>query len=262
MTERLDARNARIERSLERTLSSPHADVEFDSMRDRWPSEYVRGQLFLALVDAVGTDVSDPFPAAVSLELSYLQALVHGRLLEEISPSGRTAREDDRAILAGDYLQARAFERLGRLDAPAPLVARCFSVVTRASIRIHEGQFEGRQFAGDASRETGGVIRFDHTAPAVLGGAAARLAGVLGGLEGETLDRLEGGGAAFGWTLATEAITGNAAVARPRESLDGIIAGIVDSCQTAAAPGLHRKLRRIATRVCENRDPVKPSGRP
>ncbi|AUX08506.1 geranylgeranyl diphosphate synthase, type I [Halalkaliarchaeum desulfuricum] len=262
MTERLDARSARIERSLERTLTSPHADVEFDSIRDRWPSEYVRGHLFLALVDAVGTDIADPFPAAVSLELSYLQALVHGRILEDVSPSGRTAREDDRAILSGDYLQARAFERLGRLDAPAPLVAQCFSVLTRASIRTHEGQFEGRQFSAVASPEDGGVIRFDHTAPAVLGGAAARLAGVLGGLEGATLDRLEEGGAAFGWTLATEATTGNAAVARPRDSLDGTIADIVDSCPEAASPGLHRKLRRIAARVCEERACVKPGSRP
>ncbi|MDR5674461.1 Geranylgeranyl pyrophosphate synthase [Halalkaliarchaeum sp. AArc-CO] len=262
MTERLEARSARIERSLERTLSSPHADVEFDSIRDRWPSGYVRGQLFLALVDAVGTDVADPFPAAVSLELSYLQALVHGRILEDVSPTGRTAREDDRAILSGDYLQARAFERLGRLDAPAPLVTRCFSVLTRASIRTHEGQFEARQFSGDTSPADAGVVRFDHTAPAVLGGAAARLAGVLGELDEATLSSLEEGGAAFGWTLATEAITGNAAIARPRESLDRIIGGIVDSCQTAAAPGLHRNLRRIADSVCEERDPVTPSGRP
>lgn len=262
MTERLEARSTRIERALERTLSSPHADVEFDSIRDQWPSGYVRGQLFLALVDAVGTDVADPFPAAVSLELSYLQALVHDRILEEVSPSDRTAREDDRAILSGDYLQAQAFEHLGRLEAPAPAVAQCFSVLTRASIRTHEGQFEGRQFTGGAPPEEGGVIRFDHTAPAVLGGAAARLAGVLGELDGATLERLEEGGAAFGWRLAAETTTGTAAVARPRQSLDEIIADIVDSCPEAASPGFHRKLRRIADRVSDERGRLKPSGRP
>lgn len=262
MTERLNARSARIERSLERTISSPHADVEFESIRDRWPTGYVRGQLFLALVDAIGTDVADPFPAAVSLELSYLQALVHGRILDDVSSSGRTDREDNRAILSGDYLQARAFERLGRLDAPPPLVARCFSVLTRASIRVQEGQFEGRQFSGDASQGSGGVVRFDRTVPAVLGGAAARLAGVLGEVDGSTLDCLEEGGAAFGWTLAAEAIPQHTVVARPRESLDGIIAGIVDSCPESVSPGLHRKLRRIAATVCEERGPVKPSGRP
>lgn len=268
MTERLDVRRDRIERSLERALSTPHADAEFEAIRHQWPSGYVRGQLFLALTDAVAADVGDRYPVAVSLELSYLQALVHGRVLEGIAGTEPTSRVDDRAILSGDFLQARAFEQLGRFDAPPSLVSRCFSVLTQASLRVHEGQFERHQFVGEPAADpttgpatpNGSVIRFGRTAPAVLGGAAARLAGVVGDLERGTLDRLEEHGAAFGWTLAAESIPDCTAVAHPRESIDSIVDGLVDCCPDAGSADLYRRLSRFASRTREECERAKPGG--
>lgn len=276
MNDPFSARASRIERSIQRTLSTARTDGEIIRLQGELPTEYIRGQLFLALVDAIDPGrEADPHPIAVALELSYLQSLVHSRILLESEDVERTSPQIDHSILTGDYLQAQAYEWIGKFETAPEVAARFYTVLTRASVGIHEGQYAKRVVATHR-RETAdetdardervvpvdeSVVRYDRTAAGVLGGVAVRLAGEYAALDASTLSDLEAAGSALGWQLTNDSVLDSVLVADPRSSIEGGIAEIAELCPETAAGDVHRHLTALAARTRERTNRAATSGR-
>lgn len=152
MTDALDDRRTAIDAAIEGQLESP---VETFERAIPTPSR-LRGQLFLSVYEALrpNATINGLVPTAVALELSTLHLHVHDGIDDETDDLGGE-------ILRGDYLQARAFEALGRSSAPPQVVTRCHAVLADACVEAY-----GRSYRGGPRREP-------------LVAAATMLAGVL-----------------------------------------------------------------------------------
>ncbi len=150
----------------------------------------VRASLVLASMRALGADDGPALPAAEAVECIHAYSLVHDDLpamdndpWRRGRPSCWKAFDEATAILAGDALQALAFEILARADLPAH--ARAQLVATLAEAAGDRGMVGGQMLDLEAEsrdsftlaevegihvRKTGALIRW-------CAGAAARMAG-------------------------------------------------------------------------------------
>lgn len=92
----------------------------------------LRPILVLSAAEACGSDLQKAMPAACAIEMVHTYSLIHDDLpamdddeLRRGQPTCHVAFDEATAILAGDALQARAFEIMGRDLKPATAAARC-----------------------------------------------------------------------------------------------------------------------------------------
>lgn len=208
---RHDERNRRIERALERVWPDRAGELLAEP-----PPSAERSCTHVCLIIAEafeepGEPSDDALSAAAALALSASHSRTHGQLLDD-RPSCETER--DRLILAGDLLQAKAFEALDRLSAPSNRIEECYAVFARSCMKTHEIASTMTEPERTAERS------------ATLVGAAARLGGLVGGASDEVWSDLETSGAAFGRQLVTPAAfpDSTAGVTRshrvPREAIE------------------------------------------
>ncbi len=157
------------------------------------PGKRVRPTLTLAFCDALGGDVEAALPYACAVEFIHAYSLIHDDLpcmdddsLRRGRPSNHIAFGEDIALLAGDALQALAFEvmlsdealgKSGVLGAKAAgILAHECGVYGMVGGQVIDLQTEGKkptlEVIGEMySKKTGGLIRAACLMGAVLAGA-------------------------------------------------------------------------------------------
>ena len=152
----------------------------------------LRAFLVLEVAGLFGAPRRGALRAAASVEMLHAYSLVHDDLpamdnddLRRGKPSTHRAFDDATAILAGDALQARAFELLGEAETHPDPLARCDLVgalgAASGARGMAGGQMidilaEGRSLTeAEVSRlqalKTGRLIQYSAEAGAILGGA-------------------------------------------------------------------------------------------
>lgn len=104
------------------------------------PGKRLRPTLVLLAAEACGGEVLAALPAAVAVEMIHAYSLIHDDLpamdnddLRRGRPTCHRQFDEATAILAGDALQARAFETLARGVQPAERAAACCAELARAA---------------------------------------------------------------------------------------------------------------------------------
>jgi geranylgeranyl diphosphate synthase type II len=131
------------------------------------PGKRLRPLLVLLAADACGGAIERAMPAACAVEMIHAYSLIHDDLpamdnddLRRGRPTNHKVFGDGLAILAGDALQARAFEIMARDVRPPEVAARCCARLAEAADDL------GQQFqAGDLAtlesvhrRKTGAML--------------------------------------------------------------------------------------------------------
>lgn len=166
-----------------------------DAMRYATLGGGKRMRAFLVMESAALFAVSETSAArvAASIEMLHAYSLVHDDLpamddddLRRGKPSTHRAFDEATAILAGDALQARAFEVLAEPDTHSDPAARCELVAALGAAAGARGMAggqmidmlaEGKSLSGPAvtrlqALKTGRLIQFSAEAGAILGRAA------------------------------------------------------------------------------------------
>jgi farnesyl diphosphate synthase len=185
-----------VEAALEALLPQPEgAEARLaDAMRYATLGGGKRMRAFLVMESAAIFAVSETCAArvAASIEMLHAYSLVHDDLpamddddLRRGKPSTHKAFDEATAILAGDALQARAFEVLAEQDTHSDPKARCELVAALAGAAGARGMAggqmidmlaEGQKLDGPAvtrlqALKTGRLIQFSAEAGAILGRA-------------------------------------------------------------------------------------------
>ncbi|RUL81274.1 polyprenyl synthetase family protein [Tautonia sociabilis] len=202
-----DARR-RVDAALDRYLPAgddPSADCPprlAEAMRHSLLGGGKRLRPILALMaaEAVGADPALALPAACALEMLHTYSLIHDDLpamddddLRRGRPTCHRAFDEATAILAGDALQALAFEVVARDTQPAAAAARCCLELAEAAgpLGMVGGQMadllaEGRTDATAPAleaihrRKTGALLR-----------ASLRMGAIAAGADDRQLDALD-----------------------------------------------------------------------
>ena len=185
----------RIETVLERHLPAEAEEPELLHRAMRYSAlaggKRFRPVLVYATGDALGLDPESLDPVAAAIEFIHAYSLIHDDLpamdddeLRRGRPTCHKAFDEATAILAGDALQALAFEVLaGKLPATSPNSLAAISTIARAcgSIGMAGGQVLDLSAVGRKISEqdlatmhrlkTGALIAAAVTAPAILAGA-------------------------------------------------------------------------------------------
>ena len=170
---RLAAHRAAVETALDRysqpALGSPQRLTEAVRYSLLSPGKRLRPLLVLLAAEAVGGRWQDALAAACAVEMIHAYSLIHDDLpamdnddLRRGQPTCHRKFDEATAILAGDALQALAFEVIAR-DTPPEFVAGCCLQLARAAGRCQlvggqaddlaaEGRF-GSQPYGDRPEE-------------------------------------------------------------------------------------------------------------
>ncbi len=181
---------AMVEAALRELLSGSRPSVLFDAMRHAVLNggKRVRPQLCLAASAAVGGSVEDAVFPACAIELLHSYTLVHDDLpsmdndeMRRGQPSVWAKFGVANAILAGDALQALAFEAAARSPRNAD---RIVSVLGEAAVGVVRGQVE--DISGN--RSDIGFIYRHKTADLFV--AAAAMGAYAGGGSADDVERL------------------------------------------------------------------------
>jgi len=104
------------------------------------PGKRIRPLLTLLGCECSGGRLEDALPAACAVEMIHCYSLIHDDLpamddddLRRGRPSCHIAFDEATAVLAGDALQARAFEILATQIADPALAARCVALLAKAA---------------------------------------------------------------------------------------------------------------------------------
>lgn len=158
----------------------------------------LRPVVAVAAARAGGAPATDQVIAGgVSVELVHLGSLYHDDVMDEAEvrrqvPSVNARWGNLRAIVAGDFLLARASEIAASLGVE---VAGLLAFTIR---RLCEGQIGELRSTFDPTRSTEAYLASIDGKTASLFSAAARIGGLVAGLDGRSVDALTEFGTAFG----------------------------------------------------------------
>ena len=156
----------------------------------------LRGFLVMEVAGLFGVNVACAARVAASVEMMHAYSLVHDDLpsmddddLRRGQPSTHKQFDEATAILAGDALQARAFELLAEVDTHGDPIARCELVAALGMASGGRGMVAGQMIdmategmaltAAEVGRlqalKTGRLIQYSAEAGAILGRAAPQV---------------------------------------------------------------------------------------
>jgi geranylgeranyl diphosphate synthase type II len=153
----------------------------------------------------------DPYPAAAldaacAVECLHAYTLIHDDLpaiddddVRRGKPSCHVAFGESTAILAGDALQALAFEIVSSCRAPSDLVCRAVQLLARTSGSRHLVGGQIADLEGEGQDPTGELVQFIHTRKtAELIATSLTIGAILAGVEDRTLGSVQGIGREIG----------------------------------------------------------------
>ncbi len=198
LTEALRRDAAAIEAMLDRLLPVPDAAERrvWEAMRYAVLNggKRLRGFLVVQVAALFGAPGEAALRVAAAVEMLHAYSLVHDDLpamddddLRRGKPSCHRAFDEATAILAGDALQARAFEVLAEAETASDARLRCALVLALARAAGAAGMVGGQMadMEGEGRRlseaevlhmqalKTGRLLQFSAEAGAILGGASA-----------------------------------------------------------------------------------------
>jgi geranylgeranyl diphosphate synthase type II len=163
------------------------------------PGKRLRPVLVLTACEACGSNRSRALPAACAVEMIHAYSLIHDDLpamddddVRRGRPSCHAAFGEATAILAGDALQARAFEVLANEVEPSSTAARCCAVLAAAAgpEALVGGQMD--DLHGVAPDDSVAWLESVHARKTgALFLACLQLGGLTGGGDGQQLELLE-----------------------------------------------------------------------
>lgn len=267
---------ARVDRVLERSVpaaTDPPTALHAAMRHLLFPGgKRLRPALAFAACEAVGGSADQALPAAAAVELIHTYSLVHDDLpcMDDDDerrglPTVHVAFGEAVAVLAGDALQALAFEELARATDRAAadvLLAVAHDVACASSSRgLVGGQADDLAFARGGADEAGRVESVHRRKSAALIAASITAGARLGGATAAQVDRLRKLGEEVGvaFQIADDVLDGEddepaslarvlgepAARARAEALLEDALARIADLGPEADAL---RELSRFAVR--------------
>ena len=171
------------------------------------PGKRLRPLLVLLAAEAVGGDFSPALPAACAVEMIHAYSLIHDDLpamdnddLRRGLPTCHKKFDEATAILAGDALQALAFEVLAR-DTPAENAAACCLALAQAAGRCQlvggqaddlaaEGRFGGFPYGEQVDEQLQFLQRIHQRKTGAMIAGSVTLGGLAVGTSSEVLERL------------------------------------------------------------------------
>jgi geranylgeranyl pyrophosphate synthase len=207
----LDSERARVEVALDRILPSAETEpgILHQAMRHSVfaGGKRLRPLLVIAAARACGGGPEAALPAACAVELIHTYSLIHDdlpsfddELLRRGQPTCHALFGEPIAILAGDALQALAFEQLGSLRvADADSSLRTLRILARAagSAGMCGGQALDLHARGNLV-DLPGLRRLHAAKTGALLTGSVLAGGVLAGADAASLDALRGYGDAVG----------------------------------------------------------------
>jgi len=199
------AATARVDRVLERSVpaaTDPPTALHAAMRHLLFPGgKRLRPALAFAACEAVGGSADQALPAAAAVELIHTYSLVHDDLpcMDDDDerrglPTVHVAFVEAVAVLAGDALQALAFEELARATDRAAadvLLAVAHDVACASSSRgLVGGQADDLAFARGGADEAGRVESVHRRKSAALIAASITAGARLGGATAAQVDRL------------------------------------------------------------------------
>jgi geranylgeranyl diphosphate synthase type II len=170
------------------------------------PGKRLRPLLVLMAAEACGSSPEQAMPAACAVEMVHTYSLVHDDLpamddddLRRGRPSCHAAFGEATAILAGDALQALAFEVLAKYVQPPQIAARCCAELATAAGA--ESLVGGQADDLDAEFATLGVSQLEAIHRRKTGAmfrVSLRLGGIVAQASDEHISRLDDYGANLG----------------------------------------------------------------
>ncbi|MCS3924631.1 polyprenyl synthetase family protein [Methanosalsum natronophilum] len=155
----------------------------------------LRPATLLLAAQAVGANLDDILPAAVSVELVHNFTLIHDDIMDE-DPVRRGMEAVhvkwgcSGAILAGDTLYSKAFEIISGMDNDPDRLNKSIGVLSKTCTQICEGQWMDIEFENrdDVTKEE--YLKMVEKKTSVLYAAAAKVGAILGGASEEVADAL------------------------------------------------------------------------
>lgn len=210
--QRLSAYRAAVESALD-TYSQPASgspDRLTNALRYSLlaPGKRLRPLLVLLAAEAVGGDWQQALPAACAVEMIHAYSLIHDDLpamdnddLRRGQPTCHRKFDEATAILAGDALQALAFEVIAR-DTPAGHVAACCLALAQAAGRCQliggqaddlaaEGRFGFRPYGQSAEEQLKFLQRIHERKTGAMIAGSVKLGGLAVGAPPVALTALE-----------------------------------------------------------------------
>jgi geranylgeranyl diphosphate synthase type II len=160
----------------------------------------LRPILALMAAEAVGADAEVALPAACALEMVHTYSLIHDDLpamddddLRRGRPTCHRAFDEATAILAGDALQAMAFEVIARDIRPAEAASRCCLelAVACGPLGMVGGQMADLEAEGRTDATAPALEAIHRRKTGALLRASLRMGAIAAGADDEQLDALD-----------------------------------------------------------------------
>jgi geranylgeranyl diphosphate synthase type II len=215
----LTAYRAAVETALDRytqpAFGSPERLTEAVRYSLLSPGKRLRPMLVLLAAQAVGGDWNDALPAACAVEMIHAYSLIHDDLpamdnddLRRGQPTCHRKFDEATAILAGDALQALAFEVIAT-DTPPARAARCCLELARAAGRCQlvggqaddlaaEGRFGFQPYGEETGQQLQFLQRIHERKTGAMIAGSVKLGGLAVGASDAAIDSLEQFGTRIG----------------------------------------------------------------
>ena len=209
---RLVALRAAVDEALDRYSAPAAGSPERLTSAIRYsllaPGKRLRPLLVLLAAEAAGGDWQVALPAACAVEMIHAYSLIHDDLpamddddLRRGKPTCHRQFDQATAILAGDALQALAFEVVAR-DLPAARVAACCLALAEAAGRCHlvggqaddlaaEGRFGSLPYGDSPHDRLEFLKRIHQRKTGAMISGSLKLGGLASGAAPETVAALE-----------------------------------------------------------------------
>jgi len=269
----LDGWRARVDGYLAARLAPPAGDGSpelLEAMRYAvlGGGKRLRPLFVLAAARAAGGDPDAALPFAAAVEMIHAYSLVHDDLpamddddLRRGRPTVHVVHGEAMAILAGDALQALAFETLVEAPLPPERIVAGLRTLGRAAgaLGMAGGQALDLLSEGQAATEEL-VARIDRLKTGALIAASFRLGGEAAGAAPEVVGRLEAAGRAAGLAFQVQDDILDATASTEQLGKTAGKDAVQEKATWVAAVGLAEARRRAAEAFAETRELLGPLG--